>query len=64
MVFMFGYVCVCVRVGVCVGMEALGWDNVSAKKKMLCGAEGGGINVQSLKHRAGIEWYELKGNSG
>lgn len=46
MVFMFGYVCVCVClclcVCVCVGMEALGWDNVSAKKKNVVWAEGGG----------------------
>ena len=67
--FMFGYMCVCVClcvcVCVCVGMEALGWDNVSAKRKKSCvGRREGGINVQSLKHRAGIEWYELKGNSG
>lgn len=47
---------------VSVGMEALGWDNVFAKNEVWGG--GRGINVQSLKHGTGIEWYELKGNSG
>lgn len=54
------WVCVCVCVG--IGMEGLGWDNVSAQNDVWGG--GKGIHVQSLKHWTGIEWYELKGNSG